>query len=481
MRFSLRIFLGYFALLGVALWIVIRGFSQELVPGMRQSLEETLVDTANLLAEVVSAEVADGNIREGRFAQAMAAFGERRFGAVIWFLKKRDPSLVVYITDASGIVIYDSRGGRNLGKDYSRWNDVYLTLRGRYGARSTPQDPEDEFSSVMYVAAPIRNEERTIGVLTVGKPSVAVQPFIDAALRNIRERGLWLMLAALLVGAVLSHWLTLSVRRLTEYARAVRGGRRATMPKLRERELSQLAEAMEAMRRELEGKDHVETTLHTLTHEMKSPLAAIRGAAELIAEDMPRDQQARFIVNIQSESRRLGQIVEKLLGLAALEKRRGLDRVEILDLAALVRRLIEDKTPLLLARNLRLDFESAGPAQGRGEAFLLRQAIDNLLDNAIDFSRPGGEISVRLEADGDHWILSVRDRGTGIPEYARDRLFERFYSLPRPDGGPKSSGLGLSLVREVASLHGGEILIDNHPQGGAFARLRVPLSIPDAA
>jgi two-component system sensor histidine kinase CreC len=473
-RFSTRLFLAYFALLGIALWLVMRSFSQELVPGMRQSLEEMLNDTANLMAEVVRSEVAAGTIADGEFSGQMAAFNRRRIDAVIWFFHKRDPNLIVYVTDRHGIVLYDSRG-RDVGKDYSQWNDIYLTLRGRYGARSSRDDPADEFSSVMYVAAPIVSEGRTIGVLTVGKPSVAVQPFVEAALSNIREKGLWLLLAALLVGAGLSHWLTLSIRRLTAYARAVQEGRRVAMPRLREKELAQLASAMEAMRSELEGKDYIERYLLTLTHELKSPLAAIQGAAELLGEDMPPEQRARFIANIQNESGRLRQVVERLLHLAALEKRQDLERVEEIDLAALLRRLVEDKAPVSGRKALQVTIEAA-PVVAHGERFLLQQALSNLLDNAIEFSPPGAVIEVTLGADDVHWILRLRDHGPGIPDYARERLFESFYSLPRPDTGRKSTGLGLSLVREAVTLHGGVVDVDNHPDGGAIATLRVPLS-----
>ncbi|MET0042048.1 MAG: hypothetical protein ABW100_00815, partial [Candidatus Thiodiazotropha sp. 6PLUC3] len=88
MKLSVRIFLAYFLLLGFAIWFVMRSFSAELVPGMRQSLEEVLVDTANLLAELVAEEVADGRLHEGHFEKAMSAFSERRLDARIWFLKK---------------------------------------------------------------------------------------------------------------------------------------------------------------------------------------------------------------------------------------------------------------------------------------------------------------------------------------------------------------------------------------------------------
>src|SRR5678816_2681829 len=99
----------------------------------------------------------------------------------------------IYVTDARGIVVFDS-SGRDVGKDYSRWNDVYLTLRGRYGARSTRADPADDASTVMYVAAPIVDRssagERIVGVLTVAKPNRAIAPFIERSQDTILRWGL---------------------------------------------------------------------------------------------------------------------------------------------------------------------------------------------------------------------------------------------------------------------------------------------------
>lgn len=475
MKLSLRFFLAYFLLLGAAVGFVMQSFSEELVPGMRQSLEEVLIDTANLLAEVVSREVEQERIGEGEFAAAMEAFGERRLDAAIWFLKKRDPNMVIYITDARGIVRFDSRG-RDVGKDYSRWNDVYLTLQGQYGARTTRDDPQDEFGSVMYVAAPVQANGKIIGVLTVGKPSVTVQPFVEAALDNIRNKGIWIVLGALLLGLILIYWLTHSIRKLTSYARAVQEGKRVTMPRLGEQELAQLAEAMESMRTELEGKDYVENYLHTLTHELKSPLAAITGAAELLGEEMPREQQRRFVANIRSESERLRQVVEQLLRLAALEKRQGLENLETVELHALLAQLVEDKSAILLPRKLSVSLKGEPSLPVEGERFLLQQALSNLLDNAIAFSPEGGEITVSLERSDGTALITIRDHGPGIPDYARERLFERFYSLQRPATGQKGSGLGLSLVREVVQLHRGAITIDNHGDGGVEARLSLPLS-----
>lgn len=473
MNLSVRIFLAYFALVGIAVWFVMQSFNAELVPGMRQSLEEVLVDTANLLAEIVKEEVAQGAVSDGEFAADMNAFSLRNIDAVIWFLKKRDPNLIVYITDTSGTVLYDSRG-RDTGKDYSSWNDVYLTLRGEYGARTTREDPNDEFSSIMYVAAPVAVDGRLVGVLTVGKPSITVQPFVEAAIRNVREKGVWLLLASLMLGLLLAWWLTQSIRRLTRYAHAVQQGERVQVPRLREQELAQLAGAMEDMRTELEGKHYIENYLHTLTHELKSPLTAIQGAAELLDEDMPRERQRRFLDNIRNESQRLREVVDHLLNLASLEKRRGLEQVEQVFLAPLVDSLCADKSAILAKNDLTMNADIDAACSVEGERFLLQQAISNLLDNAIDFSPPGTAIDISVSREQGDWRLAIRDHGPGIPEYALERLFERFYSMPRPDSGRKSTGLGLSLVREVAQLHGGDIVVENHPEGGALARLILP-------
>ena len=110
-----------------------------------------------------------------------------------------------------------------------------------------------------------------------------------------------------------------------------------------------------------------------------------------------------------------------------------------------------------------------------GDALLLRQALGNLLDNAIGFAPPGSRIELRAHQAGQGVEISVRDRGEGIPAYAQERVFDRFYSLPRPSSG-KSTGLGLPFVREVASLHGGTVMVGNHADGGAMARLYLPLA-----
>ena len=113
-----------------------------------------------------------------------------------------------------------------------KWNDVYLTLRGEYGARSTRSEPDDATSSVMHVGAPIRDNGQIIGVVTVAKPNSSLQPYVDRTERRLLWYGAGLVVLGLLLGALLSWWLSVALRRLTAYAEAVSEGRRAEVAAL---------------------------------------------------------------------------------------------------------------------------------------------------------------------------------------------------------------------------------------------------------
>lgn len=478
MNFGVRIFLVYFLFVGLTAYFVVSTVVEEIKPSVRQSTEETLVDTANLLAEILREDVRRGSVSESRFEAAFKAYGERRPDADIWGIHVANVSHRIYVTDARGIVLLDSTG-RDVGKDYSRWNDVNLTLRGRYGARTTREDPNDDMSSVMYVAAPIRDAGRIIGVVTVAKPNRTVQPFIERSERRLLRIGAAMAVLSLGLGMLFAFALSRSLRRVTTYAQSVSDGERTPpieLPRGKD-EVSRLTRAVESMRVRLEGRDYVERYVIALTHEMKSPLASIRGAAELIDERMSGADRARFLGNIVHESERLHQLVERLLRLTQVEQRRALDKVETVSLRAIIDAWHGRAENELDARGLTLDNTLGDSDTVSGEAFLLEQAIFNLLDNARDFAEAGSCIRVETHTDARTLTLRIHNRGVAIPDYARDRIFERFYSLPRPDGGRKSTGLGLAFVAEVAELHGGAVTVDNDGEG-VSARLTLPRATP---
>ncbi|WP_005035771.1 two-component system sensor histidine kinase CreC [Holophaga foetida] len=469
MKLSVRVFLGFFLIVALAAYFVLAIFMQEVKPGVRQGMEVTLVDTAHLLAEVVAPELEAGNLGEGALGAAIQRYRTREPRARIWGLPKTGADFRVYVTDAKGSLLFDSEGEKP-GADYSRWNDVLLTLRGQYGVRSTRRDPKDASSSVMYVAAPILVGGRISGVLSVGTATSSVVPFAQRSERKVYHAGLVLMGAALLMGLGMTFWLTRSLQRLQGYARRVSEGEKATPPALGG-ELAELGEALETMREKLEGRHYVERYVHTLTHEMKSPLAAIHGAAELLEEELSEADRQRFLANIREQDERLQRLVERMLNLATLENRQALDRPQRLSLPELIQGVCRTREPQMALRGLHLRLELPQESWTQGDPFLLELAISNLLDNALEFSPGGGEVLLRLEPMGGGHLLTLRDQGPGIPDFAVDRVFEPFYSLPRPSTGKKSTGLGLRFVREVAKLHGGDADLLNAPEGGAEARL----------
>ncbi|AQT12498.1 two-component system sensor histidine kinase CreC [Pseudomonas protegens] len=472
MTLGLRIFLVYLLFISLTGYFVLSTVMKEIRPGVRQSTEETLVDTANLLAEILRDDFKAGTLSENRWPQLLRAYGERQPAATIWGLPKNQVNHRIYVTDAKGIVVLDS-SGLAVGQDYSRWNDVYLTLRGQYGARSSRSLADDPNSSVMHVGAPIRDNGQIIGVVTVAKPNSSLQPYVDRTERRLLWYGAGLIAMGLLFGALLSWWLSAALRRMTAYALAVSEGRRAELPHYRGGEMEQLATAVEHMRTQLEGKAYVERYVHTLTHELKSPLAAIRGAAELLQGEMPLEQRQRFVGNIDSESARMQQLIERLLNLAQVEQRQGLEERVNVPLAPLCKELLNSQHGRIEGKQLQVELRVPADLAWSGEPFLLRQALGNLLTNALDFSPVGGLLRCSAQPVEEGVELVLFNQGEPIPDYALPRLCERFYSLPRPDSGRKSTGLGLNFVEEVVQLHGGQMRIDNVP-GGVQVTLRLP-------
>ena len=473
MKIGLRILLGYFLIVGLAAWFLLNVFMEQVKPGVRSTLEDTLVDTSQLLANLVAPDLRAGTLANSAVLARMQDYARHGVDININGVRKQTLDYRIYITDRRGIVLFDS-SGRDVGRDYSRWNDVYLTLQGKYGARSTRSVADDEMSTVMHVAAPIRDGGEVIGVLTVAKPNASVQAFVERSQRKILQRGAVLLLLSLLIGLGFAWWLHHALGKLMRYIGEVEAGRKVALPALGSNEFGTLGRALEAMRIRLEGKEYVEQLMHTLAHELKSPIAAIQASAELLQEDMPPAERRQFLASILEQNARQRQLIDKLLALVRVEKQQRLEHPERIALAPLLAQVAQDAAATMAARGVRVQLD-ADELLVAGDALLLRQALGNLLDNAAGFAPPGSSIDLTARRQGAQVEIAVRDRGAGIPAYALERVFERFYSLPRPASG-KSTGLGLPFVREVASLHGGTVEVINHAQGGACARLCLPLA-----
>lgn len=472
MRLGIRLLFAFFLINGIAAFFVLRVFTAEIKPSVREVMEDMMVDTANLLAELASDDLATGRLQDGgatsTFARQVRQYAHRPVDAAIWGFAKQSLDYRVYVTDAAGRVLFDSEN-QAVGQDFSQWRDVARTLRGEYGARMSREIPADDASGVMHVAAPIQVQGRIAGVLTVAKPVRTVQRFIDRAERKVLMGGLLLLALSAAVGVAVTLWMVWNVRRLRDYALSVQGpadGEHDTatptalaVPSV-PGELGDLARAMDRMRARLEGRDYIEGYVRALTHELKSPVAAIRGAGELLQEDLPAADRARFSTQVVQQSERLQRLVDRLLELSKLEQRQHAEARHPVALNDCARTAIAHTQARAAQRRVALALAGQG-ASGPWEAELITLALTNLLDNAVDFAPEGS--TVRVELDGAR--VAVQDTGPGVPDYALPRLGERFFTTARPNGERSGSGLGLAIVRRVMALHGGHMEVRNTQPG----------------
>jgi len=476
MKLGTRIFFCNLVIFAVCFYYPIDWILDNLRIRYLEGVEDPLVDQANILASIVGLEMETGTFNPEKLSRAFEKAYARRLSAQIYTFLKTNVDIQAYMTDADGKVFFDTAGRDNLGEDYSRWRDVRLTLNGFYGARTSLKDVTDPTSSVLYVAAPILVYDRIAGVLTIAKPTTNINNFIKNATPRIFGIGIVSLLAAIFLSYLVSILITRPIKRLTQYANDVGAGKRTAFPKLGSSEAGELGQAFINMQSALEGKKYVEQYIQNLTHEIKGPLSGIRGAAELLEEDMAPDSRSRFLTNIRSETNRIQGIIDQMLELSVLENLKALQKTEIHSVQSLVQAVLEQKKAILSMKKIDFHVHLTEGLQVTGDPFLLQQAISNLVQNAIDFSTENNMIRINTKIEGDNVILEVIDNGTGIPEYAGEKIFDKFFSLQRPDTGRKSTGLGLNFVRQVVLLHGGDVVLKNRSQGGTVATLMLPLT-----
>jgi two-component system sensor histidine kinase TctE len=220
-------------------------------------------------------------------------------------------------------------------------------------------------------------------------------------------------------------------------------------------------------------------------HQLKTPLAGLRMQAELAVREIDagqRDPQAlkAALHQISLSSQRAAHSVNQLLAMARAEDQQQALRTQEVDLAEVVQEAMRDLFTKAQDKGIDIGYEGADPGSAtvlEGQPVLLGELVRNLLDNALQYTPGGGTVTARVLPDpfGQVLVLQVEDSGPGIPDYASTRVFERFYSLPRPDSGKKSTGLGLCFVKEVAQLHGGSVELTNREGvAGAKAMLILP-------
>jgi two-component system sensor histidine kinase TctE len=212
--------------------------------------------------------------------------------------------------------------------------------------------------------------------------------------------------------------------------------------------------------------------LATVAHQLRTPLSGMRLQLEWLAQRHRNDPDTVHSVDMMLQANeRLIRQTNQLLSLERAEPGRfRRARLEPLDLAALVGEAVQGFVDQAAAKDIDLGFELA-PAPLRGDRFLLRDLIDNLVDNALRYTPDKGHVTVRCCVEAGAALLLVEDSGPGIAPEQRAAVFERFVRLDERTTG---SGLGLAIVRDIAQVHGAEVTLGERPGGGAVFSVRFP-------
>jgi signal transduction histidine kinase len=314
---------------------------------------------------------------------------------------------------------------------------------------------------------PIFVNGQELGTVRVFKTTLVMERLLKEFAPIVLVISLVLSAAAALAAIWIGHTIAGPIEALSLFAQRVSQGElRVTAPsRPRGREVMRLTQALDSMRRQLEGRPFVEAFAADLSHELKNPVAAIRAAAEVLDDSALEEPEEarRFVRRIREATDRIERLLSELLSLARLEAH-GVTDLEIVQLDSLVKASAE------AIGDPRISFGELEAVAVRGEPNWLSRAITNLLENALIHSNEPVVVELRVQApDG---LLLVTNSGQ-VAKHARTRLFRRFFTTRADKGG---TGLGLAIVRAVAEAHRGHAeLLESGPPKVVF-RITLPLA-----
>ena len=378
----------------------------------------------------------------------------------------------IQVTDADGIVIATS--GQVLGEDLSGEPEVEWALDGKQGVATKPRGPTGSPISSrsrrarvrMFVAVPITVDDRILGAIVLSRtPREELQALYHMSSTRALALTALALCFALWIGLFAGYLLTRSLGEVASGAVRIADGNFDAASEIEPAEQShvadvaRLASAVRTMSVRLEGRlSYISEFASNVSHEFKTPLATLRGTLELIEDDpdMPLAQRETFLVNAQAELSRLERMVSGLLLLARADEGGTRAPVALQDLIARV--------------SSRYDLTATGLAGTVvGDAVQLESVLSNLIENAL--THGGDTVSIRGWTDADRTGWTVVDNGSGISRANLPRVFDRFFTTRRAEGG---SGLGLSLVRAVVDAHGGQVSVTSE-DGSTTFRVALPV------
>ncbi len=330
-------------------------------------------------------------------------------------------------------------------------------------------------------------EPLVIGAVTLSVPLRGIEETIAQISRLMLYSGAIGVLIAAIIAFSLSKTLTRPLQKINRAVLDMAGGNfRGKIDEESDDEIGGLVKtfnySVEQVEKTLEEQKRLEKLRRNLvanvSHELKAPLASVRGFSELMLDGLiDESEKEKYLKVILENSVHLSRLVDDLLVLSHLESGQVfLDKEEV-SVESLARWSFESVAPHGDAKEIKmiLDLEPPLPVF-RGDRHRLHEVLVNLLENAIEFTPPGGEVRLKVCRDGSQLVMEVRDTGCGIHADELSSIFDRFYKVDKSRRrSNKGSGLGLAIARQLAELHGGRIEVESVPERGSTFRVLLPV------
>lgn len=406
-----------------------------------------------------------------RAARQYQIFGDRALLDVYRERRARFQQTARGLATAPGLSVVQRQRLETLVTEES---DIYAQLMSEPVERL--RATVDRFAALDVLARAILQESGE----SIRSAAEQIQQTAGATKARLIYQAVTLIPAALILAAIYS---TLINRPIRQIARAIRAlGEGNVVESLRvsgPRDLEELGKQLDWLRQRLRGlEQHKITILRNISHELKTPLAAIREGVELLNDEVPgtlNRQQAEITRILQANIGRLQKLIEDLINFSVAQAEDPFLKERPVQLHRVLERVIDESKPVLAAHALQVR-RDIGEATVIGDPEKLKSIFDNLLSNAIKYSPDGGEIAVSLGRIDGKAIVEVRDQGPGIDPRDRDKIFDAFYQGKYVvKGHMRGTGLGLSIAHAYVRLHKGtiEVLDSLH---GAHLRVALPLA-----
>ena len=364
------------------------------------------------------------------------------------------------------------------GKERLLGQEILAAFAGRYGAATRISGGQR--SVTLYTAVPIRSRKEIVGAALVSQSTYGILQILYAVRLDILRVFLASVAVAVVLSLLVSTTIARPLRRLRAEALAITDGRGRLKGSFggtkRRDEIGDLARALEELTTRLQKHiDFIEAFASDVSHEFKNPLASIRAATDLLAEvDDPADRR-RFAGMTRREVARMERLLSGVREMTQIDTKLKDEPREVVDLNELVHGIVEGYR-LRSPDRVRFEVTANGErACVYGAPDRMTQAIQNILDNAVSFSPPGGRVRLEVAKSGQWVDTTVEDEGPGVGGEHRDRMFDRFFTY-RPDNREPNQhmGLGLPIAKAIIESYGGRIELRDRTAGACFA-IRLPL------